>query len=447
MIRMEIADKRKMENYLNTYVRYDFNKGIDWLEKDWAEAKSHHLFKLMGGELILEKEIEVVKPQEEISNLLYGAFDILSYEINGHINRKYKEVPYEDYYNIDRAYQVIVRGLGGNALKQEGSLNIDGKKIVFSKGQKPLKALSTFLKATGIDVAESFESFRLEHSRILNDSKLRGTLCLSIHPLDYVTLSDNDCGWESCFSIKEEGCYQAATLELLNCPSTIVAYLKSSRDMLLCCGENSTWNSKRWRQLIVAQDDVAIMSNKGYPYRSDEMSKIALDWIKELAEKNCGYTYSKELFNYDDYLKIGGTRELIFTTELCYNDIEADNNAHARYYKGNGFKTTGSDCYLNEIKMGGRAYCLACGCIIDDAEELACSDCLGRENCSCCGDMENRDDMKELTNGDLVCDYCFHHHIVHCDRCHEDYHTDTMHYHNEEALCQYCYDICSEEEE
>ena len=75
--------------------------------------------------------------------------------------------------------------------------------------------------------ADEWEEIRLAHSQIFNTNKMTGTLCLSIHPLDYATASDNDNGWSSCMSWRDDGCYRMGTVEMMNSPMVICAYFAS----------------------------------------------------------------------------------------------------------------------------------------------------------------------------------------------------------------------------
>ena len=61
-----------------------------------------------------------------------------------------------------------------------------------------------------------FEDFRIAQSLVTNQANLKGYITLSIHPLDYMTMSDNNCGWDSCMSWQEEGCYRQGTVEMMN---------------------------------------------------------------------------------------------------------------------------------------------------------------------------------------------------------------------------------------
>ena len=77
---------------------------------------------------------------------------------------------------------------------------------VIPKGTK----MSRFINHTIIPIVEKIDpvyanevktwttEFFTEISRVKQSTKFKGTLCLSIHPMDYITMSDTPYNWTSC---------------------------------------------------------------------------------------------------------------------------------------------------------------------------------------------------------------------------------------------------------
>jgi hypothetical protein len=101
----------------------------------------------------------------------------------------------------------------------------------------------------------------------------------------------NEEKWTSCMNWGEPGGYRGGTIEVMNSVSTIVVYLKSETNNLTWYDGNNSWNSKKWRLLITVTPE-AILSIKAYPYHHEEIAKTALQWVRELAEKNLSWFYS-----------------------------------------------------------------------------------------------------------------------------------------------------------
>ena len=70
-----------------------------------------------------------------------------------------------------------------------------------------------------------------------------------MHPLDYLSLSENTYNWRSCHSL--DGEYRAGNLSYMMDKSTVICYLKSNDDVILSnFGPEVKWNSKKWRVLL-----------------------------------------------------------------------------------------------------------------------------------------------------------------------------------------------------
>lgn len=446
---MNLVDTKVLADYIYAYnCGAGFNMQASRFLENWEKAKQERLFKLMGEQLILEKEIVIDKTQEALETEMA--------EISLSIKDLYYNFMHSKYdWDCDELadlrtlyFQVFnVEALVKNRINFEGKVKIGSKTLSFNRGQKTIRAIGNILKAIEFDRMDAFEYFKLEHSRVLNDKSLKGTFCLSIHPMDYITVSDNDCGWESCLSWKNDGCYRGGTLELVNCPRTIVAYLKSSKDMEIDYCSDSTWNSKRWRQLIIA-DEAAIISNKAYPYASDALTKIALDWVKELAEKNCGEKYLDELVDYDND---GLDNIIVVQTGLVYNDLDG-NGANGKVYLGYNSTVYDPDKskwapHTPQIIMGGEARCLTCGKTFENENALHCCSCSGEEWCDYCEGYHS-DDVTVTANGEHICQYCYEHYYAYCEICGEVHHHNDI-YQDDDGmcLCEPCYNERKEETE
>jgi hypothetical protein len=251
-----------------------------------------------------------------------------------------------------------------------------------------------------LGLSEEYEAFRLAHSRILNAKTLKGTLCLSIHPMDYMTMSDNTYNWSSCMSWRNGGCYRSGTLEMMNSPKAIVAYLRGE-------GEIEGWHgNKKWRTLIVV-DDALITSIKGYPYQNESLACAAVEWVRDLANAVSESKYAQvpaQGFRYRDEDEYPNEAKMIFHTNgWMYNDF----GAATHYYIP---CTEGLPTEKYKIYYGGTVYCLSCGCELhaEDEGRLCCytSEEERYGFCEECGEDIYEDDDYVWVDGTLYCSYC-----------------------------------------
>lgn len=203
----------------------------------WAKAKSNYLYDLLGHNLIISKSIFYNKVNEEI----------LTEMIEMKLNSPFIQAFNDFILNKGREYSCLRLLISEYSLANNEYSGLDftierpnRKKLKIHSGCKPIRILQKIVKEFEIPY---FEEFRLEHSRILNQKTLVGDLCLSIHPLDYMTMSDNDYDWSSCMSWID-GEYRQGTVEMMNSACVIVAYIKGRNDYSI---QNYQWTNKKWR--------------------------------------------------------------------------------------------------------------------------------------------------------------------------------------------------------
>lgn len=402
-------DKVKIGNYIDAYAGIGGKPHveIDYLLREWAEQKES-LFNILGQKLIVSKEVQFKKDIDEIareigrekataSNIMADfCYDYTSrvQEFFPHFANPCRSALFELVDNWALASNVY----SGETIEIPNPVN-PNKPIKIQHGCKISRTLGKIAEAFHVP---GFEDFRIRHSQLLNQKSLEGTLCLSIHPLDFMTMSDNECGWSSCMSWIEGGCYRQGTVTMMNSPMVIVAYLTAEGDMLLPKG--GTWNNKKWRQLFIVNPDI-ISNVKGYPYKNDNLTLTALEWIKELVGNYFGTQYTQNPFEYDAFRatfnqELGAEFNIEPSTEVMYNDLGK-----------------GQWAYLNvkanrvlDFYWSGAAECMRCGVLnpyVDDESLLVCDGCDERVYCDYCDDPYDSDEDFHEVEGQYLCPYCF----------------------------------------
>ena len=367
-------DNDKIKNYILKYgSAYKFSYiGNEQYLKYWRDNKKK-LFHLLGGELILKIPFEYNRNVYQINQEIHNLQDHPFLE-------KYLDLIYasdiEDFWDR-QAFRSLVSdtALATNEVLDSVKYQLnDNKKILqIQQGGKALKAIQkviNYFNPENKELLSDFEDFRIKHSLILNTKKIKGNLCFSIHPLDFMTMSDNNSGWSSCMSWKAIGCYRAGTIEMMNSNNVICVYLESDETPFNFSKEKTdVWNNKKWRQLFYCTKDI-IVSGKPYPYVNEELTKKALNVLRELAYKNWNRKYSfgieeyrdmKHIFSYSrmernkNWIFSNNTTKhnIIFDTKGMYNDMLNDQNT--TYW-----------CVRNKVKKNtiisysGKAPCLCC---------------------------------------------------------------------------------------
>lgn len=420
----------------NNNINYDRVVPVEDILVEWESAKSDHLEKLLGGELILSKEICFEKDLDELSDDLFSCQND-NYVFEKEWERFLNKLCYFEYEFMEVKRLMYPENLLTNTYHGD-SFNLhlpDGKIMRINKGCKVSRMLGKIAHKFNLS---GLEEYRNMISRVIGQKKIHGKLCLSIHPLDYITLSENNYDWDTCFQWSSCGCHRQATIENMNCKNVIVAYLDGEEPYYVG-NDNDTWHNKKWRSLFIV-DKNAIIAVKGYPYRNTNLDKAVMNWLIELAKENLGWEYEEPFYhNFQleqsielDYLLSEGIESFrinVITSDNLYNDIGSSENnliTIKKNLKKEDFK------YYNRlnIEYGGPSQCIYCGKIYPtllDESFLLCEDCQIVSVCSHCGNYIYDDyDMYYLDDDILLCERCYCNCTHECDICGENHYVYNM---------------------
>lgn len=475
-------DRELIKQYMIHYSEAGYHYvGNDYFLREWAKNKKV-LFGLLGGQLSREIDLEYeedpyIISQEILALLEEDSFgkslrEILSAEALPALKKCVIEDPRNSNSNSYFPTYIDFRwGLTNVFNKMGESFKFkfrDAKKTLqINKEESPIKALGKFVKyiyenneSIRINYPSlllEYESFRQKHSLILNEKRIKGKLVFSIHPLDFLTMSNNDSGWDSCMkwgkvSKEESGCYHAGTIEMMNSNNVICCFIKSKKPYVFYNNEEKgvhyEWNNKKWRSLAIVTKDI-IVSGKSYPYKNKKITITILKELNKMANENKDWHYKYGIEPYRDMIRINsnscmdshrnwiennqtyGHKRIIFDTKGMYNDYLNDHDTD--YY-----------CYRNTvnhtkiISYSGKALCSCCGeefleeydyCgneYNDRYEHTGndiCEKCLSKiGRCEDCQRINNDEDMPFITvDQKVMCFDCFKKNYHFCPDCGELY--------------------------
>ena len=422
-------DKSKIEAYITRYAGLEarpldggMTASLAYILRFWSANKGG-LYKALGNKLIYSEPIDCEIPkkaiQNEVDHMLYAEGYPFYSQLTGGIQNylAHNSDGSWDYWNLASRDNLM------DGIYHGARLEIPNPKqnhpIIAQEGAKMSKLLGKI--ATAYDMPY-YEEFRVAYSMCFNAIHMSGDLCLSIHPLDFMTMSDNDCNWSSCMSWKENGDYRQGTVEMMNSPHILVAYLKTHNDMNLV--DDYTWSNKRWRQLYIVTPEL-LMGIKPYPYEfhDDNLDEKVLNILKRLmAENYPEYHYRDEI----DCVANGEWNNLP-PDESFYLDMDM----YGHMYND---LSTHQKCYLAvtlpetvELNLSGETECMQCGQLIDPddsaPEYLCCEDCIPVYRCAECGDTLDEDHVY-VFNGNYYCYDCLEDLTTTCDFCADRYYND-----------------------
>ena len=399
-----ITDKEyaEIENFIETHPDDEID-GLDmtrraplsYILRFWDKEKEF-LYKAFSNKLMVSKNVEIAKSADEICRdldiELYRDGSpceefLRAYEkwVAEHYNVFYDCLEDEGKINEDFIcdrwdYHWALRTIASSYRLARGTWDLepfpipmpDGTTLQINKGCKIMRMLKKIADAYELP---GYEEFRITHSMALNQKKLHGNLVLSIHPLDYMTMSMNNSGWQSCM---RWGCgeYHQGTIEMMNSPYVVVAYLTASTPYYPN-NNDFEWSNKKWRQLLIV-DDNFICGVKSYPYHNENLTAEAIKLMRELLHQNTDCRYQEEVSTitakYEDSPEFdisdsqtGKIFNIEFETDKMYNDMSHVEDIQICM----GEQAFDFDVEFISYTMcySGRSECMWCG---DDSYNINC---------------------------------------------------------------------------
>ena len=302
----------------------------------WHREKSKSLFDLFGDRLIIEKEVEVMESEENLKSK---------------IRRWRSEILVE----LSPVRPANVRNLCSIDELMEGKLAEDKwltSDIVVKSGSKVSKLIKHLVKK------EDFDKVMTSYSQAVNQKKIRGILCLSIHPLDYLTMSYNQSDWESCLNLYH-GEYRGGIGAYMNSDVTVVAYLKSSKGDIFIGDTDVQVGDKKWRSMVTITPDW-VHVNRHYPYVSSDLEKEVFKMVEELK----GQAYVTDTLQANQH-------SCTFDTGCAYNDTDYHDTKIRFFVEPYEFEAA---------RIGTDIICPQCGNKHTEDDSLRCYDRRCRRN-------------------------------------------------------------------
>lgn len=436
-------EKNAFIDYINAHAEAPTSCSAEYLLREWNAQKAH-IFELFGEQLILKTDVEFSQSNDAIAldisqdwrqmpenayRFTESLWGFLTKQ-KSKVWEEYHNRPFKDpevytrfeYEKMHPWYQVenllSSETLAKNAVGEEFTIPMpkpDGsvREYRVQEGTKPLRVLRQLIKSYGEEAVGSmddFNAFCVWHSQYLNTSSIKGKLCFSIHPLDYLTMSDNANDWTSCMSWQDTGCYRSGTVEMMNSPYAIVVYLEAS-DRKYYMTPNFAWNSKKWRTLCLITDP-GVISVKSYPYYHKDITLFVVNYLTNLDKEN-NYIAPVSIHPYSDELINKAEIRIQPYTFRMYNDFSTTTHFIALKEKYNDGKR-----HVFTFNYSGKSECMSCGELYtaDDRqmfsceEQLSCMKCAGLNGdyvfCDSCGEIIHVDDACWIDDTPY-CDECF----------------------------------------
>ena len=343
-------------SHLNADLRIDIREHLN----NWAKNKSH-LYLAFGKKLKLEKEIEL----DFSGNSTY---------VKSLISKFYQEITQAKVKRFLKSCsnaEVVM-----NCLNR----NVSFENVKFRAGDKISKCIGKILDLYDITPAEK-DSVLIKFSMLIQSVKAKGSAVLSIDPVDYITMSENNSNWESCHSMS--GCFRTGPFAYLQDSSTTISYVKPKDDSVFTYGDSKTlsYSNKNWRQIVLFSKELKYATQlRQYPYTSQANQSTVASIVMNILNAKSGLDYQIHSIDVCDMPRYFST--LHECTEegedLCYNDLTNEAFKTAYWISEIGVEPTEEVlkeyCRAGETAKTGHYVSCLCGC----GDELYDSESLYR---------------------------------------------------------------------
>lgn len=384
---------------------------VDKLFDNWARNKQRLIDIVLNGNLIYELPEEVTFSLDESTRMERVDF------LCANICNRYGNRDLADFIN-QFAHCFFSR------LTDE---DYDFEGVTIKKGVKIIKAFKYFVKDQKI-----LEEIQNMASRIIQEDKITGKLCLSVHPLDFLSTSENTHNWRSCHSL--DGDYRVGNLGYMQDRCTVICYLKSKDNAILPNFPATVpWNDKKWRMLLfIDKHNVMLFAGRQYPFSIkgifNYVEKLlpfhVTDWESYyLTAWNGVHLDRRYLLSGNDLVAID---DLIVDSpgSLHFNDL-INSSCYVPYYTYVGDYKPGATRWRRPVfELGHSVTCLYCGKeTLTEADQMVCEYCIPRINaipynvCACCDRPMHPDEDTYTVADETLCYNCYKNSTCNCDIC------------------------------
>lgn len=255
-------------------------------------------------------------------------------------------------------------------------------------GQKVSRVINKIFTDIGIANDKNYNRIFAVLSDSINPMKITRHTCLSVHPCDFLNMSNGD-GWRSCHSL-DGGCYQAGTLSYLCDPVSMIFYTVSSEYT-----GSEMWSQPKINRQVYCYGKELLLQSRLYPTYSDvENSKNFRNVVQSIFAMALGinnlWMLKQDIIEIGNYVRT--VNDSLHYADYTYSEYLPSLSIYKERTATGG------------ITVGYLASCLNCGKTLTESESVVCDHCC-EVKCECCGCYRGEDEM--LMIGDsYYCDDC-----------------------------------------
>lgn len=254
-------------------------------------------------------------------------------------------------------------------------------------GQKASRIINKLCQQFGVDRHPRYNSVFARLADSLNPIQIQKTGVLSIHPCDFLEMSNRNNDWTSCHCL-EAGSYQAGCL----------SYMTDSTSMIFMAVDENVRSdfhkAPRLAREIFCYSDKVLLQSRLYPTDNDEQRKLYRGLVQKAMADCLGvpnlWSVQKNQEQVNEYL-----------------ETAAESKQYRDYEHGYGILSVLKDAEdTGKIVIGSLALCVCCGQSLTRNGRIKC-DCVNLVVCQDCGETVPTSEARYLA-GAYHCRSCLH---------------------------------------
>ena len=269
----------------------------------------------------------------------------------------------------------------------EGALSIirEHSQIKCASGEKTSRIIGKICRKFGLDKHERYNSVFAQLSDALNPIQIPRTAVLSVHPCDFLEMSNKNNTWTSCHNLVD-GSYQGGTLSYM-IDSLSMIFFTVDPDVTECYYRAP----RRTRQMFFYKD-ACLFQSRLYPNASDEINEQNRSLVHKIIATCLGVPNLWVLkTKREDLNSIESAEE-----SAQYPDYDYQGNLS--FIKGTPEKAA--------MTIGKKPICVCCGLPFIARRGIKCG-CNEMVVCQDCGQTLPRQQARYLENA-FHCNACLH---------------------------------------
>lgn len=305
----------------------------------------------------------------------------------------------ERYTELDRALRVVTRPASKLIPSEECAELVKAACQVQCKaGQKVSRVVNKICTEYGLDKHPEYNARFAKLADSLNPLSVAKKAVLSVHPCDYLEMSNMSNSWNSCHCL-EDGSYCAGTLSYMLDACSLIFYTIEDD------WEEQVYKAPKTTREVFCYEGGVLLQSRLYPRTYDEETKTVYRNIVQQAIARC--------------LDVPNLWALRKGIEAI--DRFVDTHSDALHYPDYSYEEYNANIsLLNSVYqeagplliVGATVPCICCSDDLVDTDSLTCSSCGNRITCADCGRQISGDDICDLDE-EYYCYNC----ISYCEEC------------------------------